>query len=555
MLNFKEMKKTLVLLSSAMVLMLNVKAQNLQETIKLTQSERFEDASAAFKNLVKSDTKGDVYFYYGDNFLKWEELDSAKTVFNEGLKVNSANPLIHAGLGKVALLNGKNTEATAEFNKAIELLKADKSLGKDAQATVYNKIAEGYIYTENKNPDEALKYVTEAEKLNMKDPEVYILRGDALLAKSTGDASESIKNFEKASELDRNNRRAILRQANLYRQVNNFDEALVYYNQAISMDPSFAPAYRERAELYYRAGKIQNGIEDYKKYLELNNSPSARGRYASFLYVAKDYNAAIKEINDVMAQGNTAPILYRVLGYSYYETKNFSEGLKNIEKFMSIATTAGKPKIIMLDYSYYGKLLAENGKDSLGIAEIKKALDIDPSFIDGYNDIASIYFKAKNFSESAKYYRLKISKTEKNDYNDYNYLGRALYQSKDFAGADSAFTKVSELLPNLTIGYVWAARSKNKMDNQEAPTGLAKSFYEKVITIGSSEPEKNKKDLIEAYSYLGFFYFVNKDYNCSKTAWLKVKELDAANEKATAALSDKNISTGTTCELIKVSQP
>lgn len=215
----------------------------------------------------------------------------------------------------------------------------------------------------------------------------------------------------------------------------------------------------------------------------------------------------------------------------------------------------GKPKLILLDYSYYGKLLAENGKDSLGVEELKKSIEMDPTFIDGYSDIASIYFKKKNFTESAKYYRLKIAKTSKPDYNDYNYLGRALYQNKDYASADSAFTKVIEYLPNLTIGYLWSARSKNMQDNAEQPTGLAKGMYEKVISIGSADVEKNKKDLISAYQYLGFYYFANKDYACSKAAYTALKELDPANEFVTKAFTDKNITAAGSCELFKADAP
>lgn len=548
------MKKQLILLVSAMFLVLTGFSQSLQDAIKLTNSERYEDASATFKNLVKTDAKGDAWFYYADNFMKWEDLDSARIVLKQGLTSFPNNALIHAGFGKLSILEGKGAEAAPHFTKSTEIVKAEgKSMPKDAQAVIYEKMAEGYIFAESKNPDAALTYLAEAEKLNPKDPEVFVLRAYALLAKSTGDASEAIKNFVTAYELDKSSRRALLGQANLYRDVNNFEEALVYYNQAINLDPGFAPAYRERAELYKRAGKIAKGIEDYRKYLELNNSPSARARYAKFLFLAKDYANTIKEINDVLAQGYSDPILYRILGFSLYETKNYAEGLKNTEKFRELAK-GGRPKLIMQDYSYYGKLLAENGKDSLGILELKKAMEIDPTFVDGYSDIASIYFKQKNFQESAKYYRLKIEKAPKPDYNDYNYLGRALYQSKNYTGADSAFTKVIEFLPNLTIGYYWSALSKNAQDSQDNLTGLAKPMFEKVVEIGSADVTKNKKDLIKAYEYLGYFYFTKKDFNCSKSAYLKLKELDPENAKLkeTKVLETKELMGASgTCELVK----
>ncbi len=550
------MKKQLLLLLAATLIILPGFAQTLQDAIKLTQSERYESASDAFKVLVKTDAKGDAYFYYADNFMRWEELDSAKIILAQGSQTFPGNPLIQAGLGKVALLENKSAEASPRFNKAIEILKTEaKTLSKDYQATVYNRMAEGYIYAESKNPDQALAYLLEAEKLNPKDAEIYILRGNALLAKNTGDASDAIANFTKAFEMDKSSRRAILGQANLYRQVKNFDEALVFYAQAINLDPGFAPAYRERAELYYQAGKYTKGLEDYKKYLELNNSPSARSRYILNLYLLKDYENAIKEANILISQGYNNPLLYRVLAYSYYETKKFPEGLQSMEKFREMAK-GGTPKVINNDYKYYGKLLAASGKDSLGILELQKAIELDPAFVDGYGEIGAIYFKQKKYPEAASYYRVKIAKVEKADFNDYNYLGRALYQSKDYVGADSAFNKVIEFLPNLTIGYFWSARSKNMQDNPTAPTGLAKPMFEKVIELGSADVEKNKKDLITSYEYLGYYYFTKKEYACAKAAFTKLKEIDPANEKVVSAFNDKNINGATaSCELLKVEQP
>lgn len=541
--------KKYTLLAALIAGSIGTQAQTLPDAIKLTQSERFEDASSAFKKLVTGQASAETYYYSADNFLRWEELDSAQTTLNQGISAHANNLLLMTGKGKLALYQNNKAEAEKIFaNATSQLVAQAKTFPKDQAAIIYCKMAEGFIYSDNKNPDQALTYLAEAEKLNPKDPEIFILRGDALLQKQTGDASESILNFEKAYELDKSSRRALLRQANLYRQVNNFEAALDLYNKSITMDPNFAPAYRERAELYYRAGKIQNGIEDYQQYLALNNSPSARGRYASFLYVAKDYKNAIAEINKVMAEGNTNPILYRVLAYCQFETKDFKNGLVNMETFRASALKNGKPKFIPLDYSYYGKLLAENGKDSLAIAELNKAIELDPNFVDGYSDIAGIYLKAKDYPQAAKFYQKKIDATGKGDYNDYNFLGRALYNSKDYVGAEAAFRKVAELIPNLTIGYYWAALSRSKQETDpDNPTGLAKELFEKVVEVGNADPERSKKDIIKAYEYLGFLYFYRKDYACAKSVFTLLKGIDPTNEK-TKALEDKNVMNAGDCD-------
>ena len=75
--------------------------------------------------------------------------------------------------------------------------------------------------------------------------------------------------------------------------------ALDKYNEALAIDNTYAPAYREIAELYFLAGKSSKSIESWKKYLELNNSNFARYRFLSALFKNKQYSEAISEYENL----------------------------------------------------------------------------------------------------------------------------------------------------------------------------------------------------------------------------------------------------------------
>jgi len=47
-----------------------------------------------------------------------------------------------------------------------------------------------------------------------------------------------------------------------------------------------------------------------------------------------------------------------------------------------------------------------------------------------------------------------------------------------------------------------------------------------------------KKDLIEAYSYLGYYYFLKADRKQAKTFFDKVLALDPNDEKANTAIAE-----------------
>jgi tetratricopeptide (TPR) repeat protein len=158
---------------------------------------------------------------------------------------------------------------------------------------------------------------------------------------------------------------------------------------------------------------------------------------------------------------------------------------------------------------------------------------MDSAKFELYGEIGTICFKMKKYQEAIAAFKNKEIKKPITA-NDAFTIGRAYYFSKDFANADSAFLKVTTMQPNLALGYFWRARANAQLD-PDSKLGLALPHYESFIAK-VTDMAKSSKDLIEAYSYLGFYYYSNKDNVKSKEAWTKVKELDPNNEKAKKAL-------------------
>lgn len=558
------MKNSFLLLFALMLTTgFSVKAQTKQEAIAKTMNERFESADADFQKLLAaSPTDGELFFYAGDNYLYWGEMELAEKMFKRGSEVAPHSPLNHSGLGRIAWLKGDAAGAQTHFSKATELMTVKGStVEKGTQELTYLKMAECYTQNEKKNLDQAFAFLNAAMNLSknkrgellITNPELYVQLGDYYAEKDGFNLSNALMQYSKALEISPKYTRTLLREGQLYVKVKNWDEGLKYFNQAIEIDPSFAPAYRDKAELLYKAGRYPQAIDSYAKYLELNNNCRVQQRYASFVFLTKDYKKAIEELEKAKPCNLENAFMYRLLGYSYFETGDFTKGLENMNQFFAIAESKGKPTIIGNDYAYKGKLLAKSGQDSLGIEQIKMAMTKDTAYHDGYGDIASIYFKSKNYTKAAEYYSLKVKSTSTPSPLDFYYLGQAQYFSKDYAGADASFANAASKYPDANF---WRGRCNSRLDNQELPTGMAKPYFEAFITKVGTDPkniETNKKTLVETYSYLGFFYYTQKNFECSKAAWLKVQELDAANEKAKIALTDKDLMVAVgTCALVPV---
>ncbi len=502
----------------------SVSAQTLADAIKQTTNEQYESADAIYKKLIQSEqNNGDLYFYYGENFFKNENPQMANEMYQAGADVNATNPLPYVGLGKVQWYEGKQTEAKANFYKAT-------TLGAGKNSTVFLKIAETYINAEKKNLPEAFNLLALAAKLAPKNPEVYLLTGDAYLEQNDG--SKAVENYEKAAALDPKSVVAILRQGQVFNRAKNYTLALDLYKKASLIDSSFAPAYREKAEIFFRAGQYNNAVAQYKRYLQLNNNCSARGRYAGFLYKAKQYALSIEAAKEAKKCDPNNVYLDRYLAYDYFETNDYANGLASSQSFFG---KVAPEKIIAQDYEYRGKLNGKTGNDSLAILDYKKALEMDTAKSELTNDMANSYMKMKKYNEAIQLFKTKIS-SGKGNVNDFYSIGRAYYYSKNFIEADSAFSKIVTTQPDLALGYLWRAKANLQMD-PENKQWKSKELYETFISkVKPEETEKNKKDLIDAYNYLAAYHASKKDCTATKNYLLKVVELDPANAQAKKVL-------------------
>jgi len=519
-------KTITLLLSGISFTIINVNAQTIQEAIKYTDNEQFETATRAFKSLLKGQpTNGDIYYYLGENYFKNEDADSALYYYKKGVEIAPVSPLNYIGQGKLFQFDSKIADAKVQFDKAL-------SMGANKNTIVLLKVAEALIKAPQKDLDQAAKLLEIATKLEPKNPEVYILTGDMYLEKTDG--NNAIANYKKAQDLDKTSVKAILRVGQLYGRAKNYTLALDKYQDAAKVDSSFAPAYREQGELYYMAKQYEKAKTKYKRYLDLaGNNFSAKQRYASFLFLNKEYKESIALFNELQKQDTTKNFVNRLLAYSLYETGDYPNGTVYINRFFNRAPLE-KTKIIASDFEYRGKLFSKTGKDSLAIIDLEQAIQMDTSKVDLCSDMGAIYLKMKKYDSAVKSYERKLKATNKLNANDYFSMGRAYYFNKDFMNADTCFATVIKLQNALPIGYLWRAKTSIQLD-PDSKLGLAKPYYEKYVEL-NTDSKKFLKELTEAYEYLGYYYMLQKDNVKAKELWTKLKEIDPNNSKAQKAL-------------------
>jgi tetratricopeptide (TPR) repeat protein len=579
-----QVVKSVMLTVAAMGMLLMAEAQVTMQTANQSKrNEQFGKAAAEYQTLIgfangamarqeagAALNLSTAYYELGDNYLEWalteqdnesfmnEKVDSANIYFEKGIRIMDGNPLNHIGAGRVKGLRKDHAGMDAKLTYANEKMgeaKKNKMMKDMIQEALLDYAAVYSTYGNKEDLNKALIALQDVEKRNNKNRDLYVIWGDYEEASrhfaagiEASNLSKAIAFYNKAIGIDPLNTDAVLRKGKLYEQVENWDQALDFYNEAIKINDHFAPAFREKAELLKSAGRYAQAVEAYQKYLELNNSCSVSQRYATFLYLAKDYKAAMQKLEQTLPCNPNNFIMYRVMGYTCYETGDYAKGLENVELYMQKATD---PKYITGgDYALKGKLLAALGKDSLGVAMIAEAMKLDTSYRTGYDEIMEILKKTKKYDMVASWQEKKIARFGGQPIDYFN-LAQNYYLSKNYVKADSLFAKVED---NFFEATLMRAKANNRMETAEFK-GLAKPYFEKFIgrvTKDQAQIEKSKKGLIEAYDYLGVYYARTGNDPCAKAAWGVVLQLDPAHKRSNEMMAEKEMQAvdPSTCTLI-----
>lgn len=532
---------------------MNGHSQSLEEALRLTDNEQYDEAARVYKELIgREPSNGNLYYYLGENSLLGDNADSAKLVFSKGKEIDPANLLLKIGEAKVMLDAGNvleakvasdkepgNTELKTRYQqldamvkKATQLIEEAVTAAPAKNATVLIEAADAYIKFSNKNLDRARQLLDKALQLEPKNINALLLYGDVYTELNNGTLAADF--YNRALDLNKNSARAIVSKGRLYKRSTNYDGAAHEFEHAITIEPNYAPAHRELGETNFKLGKLSLAKENYRRYLELSkNNCAARIRYASFLYLSKDYKGAINELNQVQQNCDAGNLtLLRVFSYCYYELGEHAKGLEMVQKLFDRLPETARAGY---DYEYYGKLLIASGQDSLGIIQLRKAYSIDPNKTELLSDLANAYYKIKQYSDAIDVLQEKAGLGKELKALDYVLLGRSFYFSARFVEADSAFMKLNEASPKYSSGWLWRAQANTHIDSTSLE-GLAKPFYEKYIEIAEADSAniaKYNSGLVEAHGYLAYYYILKKD-NASALIHLRKKlelNLDPEDKK------------------------
>jgi tetratricopeptide (TPR) repeat protein len=515
-----------VIVAFALLVSNMVFAQTVQDGWKFLYYERFNSARETLEKVAAANPGNvEAQYWLGQTYIALDQPDKAKEVYHKALEASGSNPLLLVGMGHIEILEGMTSEARQRFETAISLTK-----GKDI--VVLNAVGRANA-GKNGDADYAIEKLNLATQVKgFKEPDVYINMGDAYRRKNEGGGA--VKSYQSALQFNPKYAEAKYSIGKVYLTQGKDQEDLFvrFFNEAVTDDPNFGPAYHD-LYVFYFFRDVNKSKEYFNKYKMLaDKGPALDYEEASLLFASGDNKGAIVKADELLtAQGENADArLYRLKSYSYDKLGDSVLAMQNLEIFFSKAKEEQiVPENLLLAASLAAKLPEKQAKFD---EYIRKAIAADTS-VKGKVDIArkaiDIFKKVPNQQKVAEWslniLSLSAAPTKVDIYN----AGYENFKAGNFQRADSVFDIYKSRYPDEVYGYYWSFRSLSAVDST-MELGLAVPDCQRFIELAGLDKVKNKSTLITAYGYMaGYQANVKKDFAMAIGYLDKIIEIDPAN--------------------------
>ena len=505
-------------------------AQTLQDGINSVDSDKYAQAKTNFTDMIAKAPTAENYFYLGNTFLRQGDPDYAKATesFNKGLAADSKSYLNKIGLATVKLGKGDKS-AIAEIQKVV-------TDSKEKDAEVLFRAAEALtLFEKNNSPDLAIQFLNKAiERAQKKEvpANYYYTLGDAYrLKKNPGDAMSA---YDKALPLAKNKASVYTRMGTLWMAAQLWQKAKESIDKAITVDPTYAPAYKALASYdirYQENAKATQDLINYTKYAD--EDPYTLLEISKLYFTNEDYTNSKAVLDNIFDKIND-PIKFKLRAYQLYADGKYADAKQNMDTFVS---QAEQSRVQPSDQGLQGLIAAglaktetDAAKKSALNAESQQKIAIAKAAKDETMkwdmELAKIsgggasQADADSGPTNATIDALKKQAAADPKNTDVLYkLATAYQDAKNWNGAILTWQKVIVLLPDWAPAYYSQGYSYQQAGNNEA----AKLAYEKFIaTVKPADQEANKQIL--SYAYFAVAY-ISKTSDVAKAKDYVAKSL------------------------------
>ena len=136
----------------------------------------------------------------------------------------------------------------------------------------------------------------------------------------------------------------------------NFDQAVTYLNEALSIDPGHSGALNELAEALWNHGDTAGAERLYRQWLDYDpENLEARTQLAMILFSSKQYEQAVTEFDAILAAAPGAPDAATYRAASLYQLKRYADAIAGFETLVGTSDQFAVFQLLSKSYQAVGR--------------------------------------------------------------------------------------------------------------------------------------------------------------------------------------------------------
>lgn len=404
----------------------------------------------------------------------------------------------------------------------------------------------GRAYLDIKDTANAQIYANLAMARDKHYGDAYVLAGDIEAFKDNGGAASGW--YEQAIYFDPKNPNGYRRYAQVNSKVSP-SSSVAKLEELRKQRPDY-PVDIISAEIYDRAGNISKALEYYNKVDKNQMEDYQLVSFALNYFLKSEFDKSLEIAQFGIKKFPSNAALNRINFFNLTNLKRYDEALQYAD---ALFNKSEKTKITESDYLYYGYAYLGKKDYDKAIEMFNKSLenntDNKQDRSDALKNIANAYSAKGDYTNAAQKYEEYLKSLDKQTASEYAGLaGIYLTQAQETKGAEqteayqkaaAAYKELGEKYPNVKdFATLWQARINSYMD-PDMKTYQAKPFYEELANMlkdKENRDENENKYLLEAYQYLGYYYYKIDDKPNYTDYWNRVLTLDPNNATAKQVL-------------------
>ena len=375
----------------------------------------YDKADAYFNKLMANDpgaktkvekirqTLADEYFGYASRWWK-NDRTTAKNMMLKGLQcypqhtvlLKELSAILEHDMVELAEITPENIkEKKSAIVGWMEIFKNQPLLEKNLQGDALGAFHRncGKFFLVSKDYLKAFESISKAISIHPENPEYHLLISDLLL------------------------------------EMGKKDQAALYYNRALKIDPAFV-------EVYENGKKSHVGIEETITPDDLNRWISSGDRF----FINHQFESAVACYEKVLKFDPENATAIHNMGAAFKEMGKADKAIECYNRVISIV-----PEYYNAYYNK-GVALQVQGKNDAAIIAYKKSLELKPDFLHALNNLGNIYHSLGYFQEAIDAYK-KILEIDPGYADAFNNLGIVYQRMGMLAETVSCYKQFLEIRP------------------------------------------------------------------------------------------------------------